>query len=98
MATQSKNISDRLEKVERTIAVYKTGADEPFIEINVDIIPFETIKHIVIAKDDDPLMYDGYRLGVKEIEQFNNYLQEKIEVNFEKYFYILICTGIYDWE
>ncbi len=94
---QSKNLRDRLIKVERTINVYNNLQDEPVEEINIDNIPFEIIKEIVTPKDDDPLMYDGYKLSETEIEKFNNYLTEKIQPHFNKSSYFLICGGIYDW-
>ena len=84
-------------RVERTKAVYKKQDDESFEEINIDAIPFETIKNIVTPKSDDPLLYDGYSLNKNQIQTWNTFLNKKIEYDLELNSYILLCTGLYDW-
>jgi hypothetical protein len=95
---QEKKISDKLVRVERTINIYKNENDNLFDEINIDFIPFDELKKIVPPKEDDPLLYDGYELDAKQLEDINAYLTEKIKPNFDLYSYILVCGGIYDWE
>lgn len=87
----------KLLRVERTINIYNK-ADNTFLkEINVDIIPFNILKTIVMPKNDDPLHYDGYALSLNQIEEINKFLKEKIIPNFSDFFYVLECSGIYDW-
>jgi len=50
----------KLLKVERTIGIYNNGSDIILQEINVDAIPFNILKTIVIPNNDDPLLYDMY--------------------------------------
>lgn len=89
--------SNKLIKVERIINVYSRITKESLEEINIDTIPFEILKTIVLPKDDDPLLYDGYVLNRHEIELFNLILAQKIIPDFESHNYILEVIGIYDW-
>jgi hypothetical protein len=52
---QSKNLNDKLIRVERTINIYRSDDNVSIEEINLDAIPFNTLKEIVIPKNDDPL-------------------------------------------
>lgn len=86
----------KLLRVERTICIYRKTEDSFSKEINVDSIPFDILKTIVIPKDDDPLLYDGYVLTLNQIEEINKFLKEKIIPNFSDFFYVMECSGIYD--
>jgi hypothetical protein len=92
------NLKDKLLRVERTINAYLKNEDEPTEEINIDIIPFDKLKEIVPPKQDDPLLYYGYELESKQIDLINSFLKNKIEPDFNRYNYILVCGGIYDWD
>ena len=87
--------SRKLISVERSIHVYDND-NELIKEINVDAIPFEEIKGIVTPNEEDPLMYDGYELNESQLSKFQNFLSEKIVVDFSFYFYVLICLGVYE--
>jgi len=89
--------SGKLVRVERTINVYDNKNDELLEEISIDIIPFDELKSIVPPNADDPLLYDGYDLDAIQLEKLNNYLSNKIKINFNAYSYILVCGGIYEW-
>jgi len=93
-----KKLKAILLRIERTICIYSNTDDLFPKEINVDSIPFDILKTIVIPKDDDPLLYDGYVLTLNQIEEINKYLKQKIFPNFSEFSYILECAGIYDWE
>lgn len=95
---QTKNLNDKLVRVERTVSVYLKEENEPFCEIKVDSIPFNNLIQIVIPKEDDPLLYDGYELEIEQINSINDFLSDKIKPDFELYTYILTAGGIYDWE
>ena len=91
-----KKTPNKLLGVERTLNVYTNSDNEPVDEKNVDIIPLSTLKKIFPPKEDDPDLYDGYILDAKQLQEINNYIQAKIQPNFEQYFYVLECSGIYD--
>lgn len=88
--------SRKLLEVERTVNTYLMKNSALIANTNIDIIPFTELKNIVPSKGDDPLLYDGYVLGVKELEQLNSYLPEKINLEFDLHFYVLECYGIYE--
>ena len=64
-------MNDKLIRVERTINIYNNSDNTSIKEINVDNIPFDTLKEIVVPKDDDPLLFDGYVLDAKQLERIN---------------------------
>jgi len=83
--------------VERTINVYNNKNNELIEEISVDSIPFDELKGIVPPNEDDPLLYDGYDLDIKQLEKLNTFLTEKVKPDLNQYSYILVCGGIYEW-
>ena len=88
---------NKLIKVERTINIYRC-TDNSFVEeIDIDVVPFEILKKIVESKEDDLLLYDGYIVDVKQINQINKFVNNKIVPDFITFFYVLECSGIYDW-
>ena len=93
----SGNLLDKLEKVERTINIYGKETKDLVEEINVDI-PLEKLKNIVTPKNGDPLLYRGYVLDVKQLEDLNIDLGNIIQPDFSLYYYVLECHGIYNWE
>jgi hypothetical protein len=96
---KSGNLHDKLVRVERTINVYDNNNDDELLkEINIDFIPFDELKSIVIPIEDDPLLYLGYRLNNDQIMRLNSYLLEKITPDFSQFTYILVPGGIYDWD
>lgn len=95
---KSKSLKDRLIKVVREIAVYKVGEENSLKEINVDDLSFDVLKTIVSPKKDDPLLYDGYVLNYDQLKQIIQIKNLGVEIDFKKYSYILICSGIYDWK
>lgn len=93
---ESKDLLDKLEKVERTVNVYSKETKEEVEEINIDI-PLERLKSIIIPKDDDPLLYRGYVLDAEQLREINDDLSDKIKPDFNLYYYVLECHGIYSW-
>ncbi len=97
------DLLNKLIKEERTINIYKkTDSDiirESLLEeINIDIIPLETLKSIITPNPDDPLLFDGYPLEVEEFNKINALINNRITPNFELYDYVMECYGIYDWD
>lgn len=89
---------NKLVRVERSVNVYYKSSKEPSGEINIDIIPFDKLINFVTPKEDDPLLYDGYQLDEKQLNEINKFIDNKIVVDFKKYYYYLECSGIYDWQ
>ena len=88
--------SRKLLGIERTINTYVKKNNDLVTKINIDKIPFAQIKSLVSPKEDDPLLYEGYVLEEKKVEQLNSYLEKKIRPDFGLYFYVLECYGIYE--
>ncbi len=95
---KSKHLNDKLVRVERTINIYNNSDNTPVTEVNIDTIPFENLKEIVIPKADDPFLYDGYVLDARQLKSINMFFKSKIMPNFILYFYVLECAGLYDWD
>jgi len=94
---ESKNLLDKLERVERTINIYRISDDELISEINIDEIEFDLLTKIVPPPIEDPLLYDGYLLDEEQLVVFNSYMNNKIDLRIDLYYYILVCGGIYNW-
>jgi len=90
----------KLLRVERTINIYKKTKSKylgnSVQEINIDLIPFDFLKEIIIANEDDPLLYNDYELSTEQIENLNTHLENKITPNFKTFEYFLECYGIYE--
>jgi hypothetical protein len=90
---------NKLISIERTINVYNNEGDELIEEHNIDEIPFEQLKAIVVPKEDDPLLYDGYVLTEDQLKALNNIMKDnKIMPDYTTCFYVLECSGMYDWQ
>jgi hypothetical protein len=79
------NLLDKLVRVSWDIYIYRKEEDSPFHEVNIDVIPFDTLKAIVPPHENDPSMCDGYELTLDQLDQINAYLDEKIETDFNLY-------------
>ncbi|KAA2238599.1 hypothetical protein F0L74_20460 [Chitinophaga agrisoli] len=93
----SKNLLDKLERVERTINIYRLSDDELIDEVNIDSISFESLTKIVPPPAEDPLLYDGYRLNAEQLKELNSQVDNKIDLRFDLFYYILVCGGVYNW-
>ena len=91
-------LENKLIKVEREINVYENDSNELVEEMNIDYLSFDILKGIILPKEDDPLLYVGYVLDTDQLIKINEYLKQKIVPNFNLFFYVLECRGIYDWE
>jgi len=87
----------KLIRVERTIAKYNIDDEDIISEENIDSVSLGVLLSIVSAKDDDPLLYDGYILNKNQLSEINNYLNNKLTFDFDLYYYVLECAGIYDY-
>lgn len=83
-------------KTERYFNIYRNSDEDKEREILLNI-PFETLLAIVSPKDDDPLLYEGYLLNEEQVAKMKSLMDESFLIDFEKYFYVLECVGIYDF-
>ncbi len=89
-------MTKKLIRVKRTINAYLRENNNIQNEISIDSIPFGKLENVVFPQNDDPLLYDGYVLSIEQMRQLNAYLTEKISLDFDQYFYVLECYGIYE--
>jgi hypothetical protein len=82
--------------IKRSIATYSLANETILEEVNIDFVPIDKLLTIVSPRTDDPLLYEGYILTEKQIEYINALLLEKIMPNFEIYYYVLECEGVYE--
>jgi hypothetical protein len=83
--------------IEREIKEYDVESKNVIQEINIDAIPNELLLKVVVPKADDPLLYDGYILTGEQLEKINLYLKDKLVPMFETCYYVLECSGIYEY-
>jgi hypothetical protein len=94
---EPKDLLDKLEKVERAINIYNSKTEDLVKEIPINI-PIERLKGVVAPKEGDPLLYRGYILDANQLEQLNYDLGNVIKPDFNRYYYVLECHGIYNWQ
>ena len=94
---QSKNLLDKLERVERKINIYDIKTENLVSEVNIDFIPLERLKSVVIPIEGDVQLYRPYELNTKQLEELNKDLAGLIKADFGMYYYVLECDAIYNW-
>ena len=75
---------------ERTDSIY---LGDPVETVEINHIPLDKLKSIISGNKDDPFLYDGYILLMAEIDQLNEFLEERIFPDFELYEYVMECYG-----
>lgn len=81
-------------KLERVISVFDIVTESLILEIKIDEISLGTLKRIFRPNTDDPNMYDPYSISIKETEEINRHLVNKISFDFTKNIYQLDCFTI----
>ena len=87
----------KLIRVERSIAKYNIAYKDIISDENIDEISLNILLSIVTPNEDDPLLYDGYVLNEKQLLEINNHLNNKLTFDFNSFYYVLECAGIYDY-
>ena len=67
-------------------------------EFNIDSVSIATLLRIVSLHEDDPWLIEGYILTDQQLEEINIEPVEKIVPDYKSYYYVLECTGIYDYD
>ena len=83
--------------IERSIAKYNIIDKHIVSEDNIDDISLDNLLLIVTPNYDDPLLYDGYVLNEKQLLEINSHLNNKLVFDSNSFYYVLECTGIYDY-
>ena len=91
-----KDLLDKLKRVERTINIYTNDSEKLVKEIDINI-PVERLKSVLIPEDGDNQLYRDYLLDRKQLDELNNDLGGIIKPDFDLYYYVLECHGIYNW-
>lgn len=72
----------KLLRVERTINIYSVSRSkfngDVVQEINIDQVPVKSLQEIIVANNDDPLLYDGYILNREQITRLNEFMEQKM--------------------
>lgn len=93
----SNNLLDKLEKVERSINIYSHFDKELIGAISIDI-PIDVLRDIIKSSDQgDFMLYLGYVLDRQQLEEINCKLGGVMQPDFNQNYYVLECTGIYNW-
>ncbi len=87
----------KLVRIERSIAKYNIADEDIVSDENIDEISLDKLLLIVTPKEDDPLLYDGYVLNEKQLLEINSNLNNKLTFDFNTFYYVLECAGIYDY-
>ncbi len=64
-------------------------------EVDISYVPFDILKTIFTAEEDDQELYFGYEIDEKKSLALNKHLKEPIIYDFSKYSYFLGSYGIY---
>ena len=80
--------------VERSIQVFIKKNHELLSEINIDI-SLEELSKIVTPKEDDPFLYEFYKLDKQQLDQILSWIKDFPKPDFKKYYYVVACFGIY---
>ncbi|WPQ61686.1 hypothetical protein SIO70_25320 [Chitinophaga sancti] len=73
--TSSRNLSDKLERVDRTINIYNKASQDLCEEIDIVVTVEELIK-IFTVQEGDPFFYDGYVLSESQLESLKVFVLE----------------------
>jgi hypothetical protein len=87
----------KLIRIERSIAKYNIADEDIVSEDNIDEISLDKLLLIVTPKEEDPLLYDGYVLNEKQLLEINNQINNRLVFDFDTFYYVLECAGIYDY-
>ncbi len=86
----------KLLRTERTIAKYNISDEHIVSEYNIDDITLDILLSVIIPKDDDPLLYEGYVLTENQLIEINSHLKNRLHFDLINFYYVLECSGIYD--
>ena len=76
-------------KLVRTISVYNLKTDKFVREYLIAEISGKKLFDLIKGKEDDPLLFDSYKLDEKAIDELNNLLENKISFEPDLFAYFL---------
>jgi hypothetical protein len=82
--------------VERSLGIYRNSDNGHELEIPLNL-SFDQISSIVPPSEEDSFLYDGQELTTDQVNKFLPLIEHEIPLDFNKWFYVLECYGIYDW-
>ncbi len=86
----------KLIRTKRTIATYSIRDEHIVSEENIDSVSLEFLQSIVHPRDDDSQLTEGYILDENQLVRINGQLENKLTFDFNSFYYVLECTGIYE--
>jgi hypothetical protein len=88
-------MKSKLIAIERTINTYSND-EKDIVETTKMNVAEAQLKSIITPKSDDPKLYEGYVLNQMQLDQLQPFLTQKIAYNFDNYYYVAECYGIYE--
>jgi len=83
--------------VDRVLEVYRRSDDELVSEIPLSL-SLTQLKGIVTPEPfDDYNLYRPYELTFEQADKLINLAEISMNFDYELFFYVLECHGIYDW-
>ncbi len=89
-------LSDKLQGVERSLDIYRNSDEHLVKKFDIEI-PIEILREIINPKQGDFMLYLDYILDKLQLEKLSKALVINIQPDFDLYYYVLNCTGLYDW-
>lgn len=84
----------KLSSVERSVQVFSKKNHELLNELKIDI-SLEELSKIITPKEDDPFLYEFYKLDKQQLDQILSSVNGFPKPDFKKYYYVVACFGIY---
>ena len=85
----------KLVDIKRKLEVYKIK-DNNFVKEYPVNMSVNILKKNVKIKENDELLYLPYKLTNEQVTEIVKHLEQNIKLDFNKYFYVLECEGIYE--
>jgi hypothetical protein len=72
--------------VNRVLSKFIRGKDILAGELDISHVPFEWLKHLFKPPEDDPFMYNSYRLEERHAEFLYPYVSEPLDLEHYEYY------------
>ena len=85
----------KLIEVHRALEIYRRS-DNEFVSETPLHLSLTQLKDIVTPKPDDDQLYLSYKLNFRQVEKLLTLMELPFSFDFEWFFYVLECEGIYE--